>query len=813
MTESQKKNTLNAPVLNSPKKRFRLGAGTLTVVFLSLCSVLTFGFCKFSFYLLKNHRNIVERSDFSDVYVQARASHGSFDAAPDFSPDIFYDAHAPLELAKAPAPQTPSENAVRIETETLTGTAPAASVKTAFVSADRRAPFAAAPTQVAFAVKTMPDTDAAAPEKDTPLEDLISAGHGLLEENGEKLTQTATFFEEIPPAPEAATVAKAPETPVVVPAPAITAAASVNVAPAFVPAPETAAKKPVQSPAPAKTVKKGIVEGTHWVDIEALRREIEQMKEKETPKQAVAAARTYTPADQMPETRQTAALPDAPVSDGAPVVAEPEKQDAAVKETAVQKPETSEKTAENAQTASKETKPKKKKRKSPWKIAMVGGKPVGNLAVEPETAADEPAEIPVSAAADETPEKRTAAATTDEPHDSAAKAQTVIYRNGKAKQIINADGTSTDLQPQTSYREQRNTDWLDGQEAAVWTNMSQSDVPSVWSFASQEDDTPQKTKAYKVAAGEPDEAASAAQTQQPDAEANIKQETPDSTPADKTPAQQEPEQQQTQDAAQNTQQAQPTPPTPAAPAAQQPAAAPALPVLPKMPTVVQPLTNQKPSGAVQPPPAATDANLPPVFKKMGPDAAPNASADDDSFTGKLLSLFSKDAAAPSNKAQNSGDQPSFMQRFTGKTNAKTNKDVSKKDMATALKNLKNAKASDQNRILPEEIRLSFKEGNSDMAAPTVNLVKKFATHAKDDPQTYIEVRISDQMFDIQQQRFAIIRNILLSEGVEDAQILLYKSKRPPNSLVLRKAFISDEEYESHASWLNGEEERLYYKKW
>lgn len=438
---------------------------------------------------------------------------------------------------------------------------------------------------------------------------------------------------------------------------------------------------------------------------------------------------------------------------------------------------------------------------------MVGGKPVGNLAVEPETVADEHAEIPVSAAADETPEKRTAAATTDEPHDSAAKAQTVIYRNGKAKQIINADGTSTDLQPQTSYREQRNTDWLDGQEAAVWTNMSQSDVPSVWSFASQEDDTPQKTKAYKVAAGEPDEAASAAQTQQPDAEANIKQETPDSTPADKTPAQQEQQQ------AQNTQQAQPTPPTPAAPAAQQPAAAPALPVLPKMPTVVQPLTNQKPSGAVQPPPAATGANLPPVFKKMGPDAAPNASADDDSFTGKLLSLFSKDTAEPSNKAQNSGDQPSFVQRFTDKTNAKTNKDVSKKDMATALKNLKNAKASDKNKILPEEIRLSFKEGNSDMAAPTVNLVKKFATHAKDDPQTYIEVRISDQMFDIQQQRFAIIRNILLSEGVEDAQILLYKSKRPPNSLVLRKAFISDEEYESHASWLNGEEERLYYKKW
>ena len=794
MTESQKKNTLNAPVLNSPKKRFRLGAGTLTVVFLSLCSVLTFGFCKFSFYLLKNHRNIVERSDFSDVYVQARASHGSFDAAPDFSPDIFYDAHAPLELAKAPAPQTPSENAVRIETESLTETVPAAPVKTAFVSADRRAPFAAAPTQVAFAVKTMPDTDAAAPEKDTPLEDLISAGHGLLEENGEKLTQTATFFEEIPPAPEAATAAKAPETPVVAPAP------------------ETAEKKPVQSPAPAKAVKKEIVEGTHWVDIEALRREIEQMKEKETPKQAVAAARTYTPADQMPETRQTAALPDAPVSDGAPVAAEPEKQDAAVKETAVQKPEASEKTTENAQTASKETKPKKKKRKSPWKIAMVGGKPVGNLAVEPETVADEPAEIPVSAAADETPEKRTAAATTDAPHDSAAKAQTVIYRNGKAKQIINADGTSTDLQPQTSYLEQRNTDWLDGQEAAVWTNMSQSDVPSVWSFASQEDDTPQKTKAYKVAAGEPDEAASAARTQQ-DAKADVKQDTPDSAPADKTQAQQEPEQQQTQDAVQNAPQAQPASPTSAAPAAQQPAAAPALPVLPKMPTVVQPLTNQKPAGVVQPPPAATDANLPPVFKKMGPDAAPNASVDDDSFTGKLLSLFSKDTAAPANKAQNGGEQPSFMQRFTGKTNVKTNKDVSKKDMAAALKNLKNAKASDKNKILPEEIRLSFKESNSDMAAPTVNLVKKFATHAKDDPQTYIEVRISDQMFDIQQQRFAIIRNILLSEGVEDAQILLYKSKRPPNSLVLRKAFISDEEYESHASWLNGEEERLYYKKW
>lgn len=772
MTENLKKSPATSPRGDARKKQFRFGAGALTIAFLSLCTVLTFGFCKFSFYVLKNHRNIVERSDFSNLYAEARAPHGSFDSAPEFFPDILYDAAlTPAAAVKPAATVAQNENQAPKK------------IENAFVSADRRAPAARAATLAAFTVK-QPSKDAPAEKSEAPLEDLISSGRGLLEENGEKLTQTATFFEEIPQTDEIAETAKAPET---VKAPEKTPEAVKTV--------ETAsAQKKIHAPVKTAPAQKA-EPSTHWVDIETLRKEISKLPSEKVKKEAAPAVRTakadkkYTPADQMPETKQTAALPDAPVADVPAVKA------GAVQEVKQEKKE--EKTAGVKETRKQN---KKKKRKNPWKIAMVGGKPVDNLAVEPQApetvhgvAADkiENAEAP---AVKSEPEKTAAA-----PTAAAENKSTIIYRNGKAKQIINADGTGTDLQPQTAYRAQRNADWLDGQEAAVWTNMSQSDVPSVWSFASQEDDTPSKTKAYKVAA-EQETPAAEPQTNQRE----TKQETPAEQQPAKSPAK---EKASAQPAAASV-----PPPAPAVAAKQPETQASSLPVAPVLPSVVQPLTNQKPAGAAPSP----QGNQAPLFKKMSPDGVQNTASDEESFTGKLLSLFSKDST-PADKTSAdaaAASKPLSLPFGLSKTTApKQTKEVSKKDMATVLKNLKNAKSAEQNNILPEEIRLSFKDGTSDMAAPSVKLVKNFAKHAKDDAQTYIEVRVSDQMFDVQQQRFAIIRNILLSEGVDDAQILLYKSKRPSNSLVLRKTVISDEEYESHASWLNGEEERLYYKKW
>lgn len=67
----------------------------------------------------------------------------------------------------------------------------------------------------------------------------------------------------------------------------------------------------------------------------------------------------------------------------------------------------------------------------------------------------------------------------------------MIYRNGKAVAVVQ--------QP-----EKKSLNWLDRQEAAVWTSMSQSDTPSVWSAAMETTaDDHEKARAFRVAEERP----------------------------------------------------------------------------------------------------------------------------------------------------------------------------------------------------------------------------------------------------------------------------------------------------------------------
>lgn len=108
-----------------------------------------------------------------------------------------------------------------------------------------------------------------------------------------------------------------------------------------------------------------------------------------------------------------------------------------------------------------------------WKIAKARGKPKNTLAAKEEETTEvieKPAENTVMAAAEPKQEK-----------------PTVIYKNGKVSAVV----------PNQS---QKSLNWLDRQEAAVWTSMSQSDTPSVWSAAADAQTvSTDRAKAFRVA--------------------------------------------------------------------------------------------------------------------------------------------------------------------------------------------------------------------------------------------------------------------------------------------------------------------------
>ena len=817
-----KENFENLPS-SQRKQPFRFGTGIGAIHFLSVCSVLTFGFCKFSFYFLKNHRNAVDRPELTRSYADIRPFGEQKRTA---APDIFYTSqkkettilaedktfHVPVIFENEPEAKqekisTREEKNIPVENQVLSNqnVEKNKNIQNALITAYRSAPATNQAIKTSSNIQAPLSNISEEESRSVPpavLDDLIVSGTVLLDETDEKLTQTAALFEEEVDDIDDINVSRE------------TLLKEENgkefdlAKEAFSEKSNEIVEEKKQKETSASfqaSLAENKQQGTHWIDINALRAEIERQKKSSF--ETKTNETEYVSVKQMPD-NQTASLPDASVSDIPSVVSEVpvdgtqsakieqketvSKDEKASKEPVValkEKKNVSRKEKKLAQKeAEKDTvkQKKKKKRKSPWKIAKVNGQSIENLAVNTysseEEEKDETAANKIdtgfetdnaSVAILETKMQENSEFSVAAVQDVSSKKQeekepssTVIYRNGKIKQVINADGTQTDFQPQTAYRERQNLEWLEGQEAAVWTNMSQSDVPSVWSFASNNAEDSDRAKAFKTAA-----------TDEP----------PTMPPADNAAL---------------------VPAAPAQPAAnEQPAAAPqekkeALPAL-TLPTV-KPLSLKKQN--------TEDKSKGALLGKMGPDDAPPA--EGGSFAGKLLSLFSKEGESSSQLPSVGTNSPTnaVSEKKTSEKKEVT-KNSSQKSMAALLKNLSLEKKKEETSVVPDEIRLTFKDGNSDLSASSVSLIKRFAKHANKDVQSVIEVRVSEQNPEIQQQRFAIIRNILLGSGVEDSQILLYQSGRPPNTLVLRTYIVSDEEYESSTSWLNGVEERLYYKKW
>ena len=88
--------------------------------------------------------------------------------------------------------------------------------------------------------------------------------------------------------------------------------------------------------------------------------------------------------------------------------------------------------------------------------------------------------------------------------------------------------------------------------------------------------------------------------------------------------------------------------------------------------------------------------------------------------------------------------------------------------------------------MPSEIRLSFKQGSSEISVNTVNWINKFANNALKDKSVLIEVRMAvDYIGNLQTKRFSLIKGILKSKGISNNQIIPIFSSRPSNSIVLR----------------------------
>lgn len=723
----------------TPRGKYRLSAGT--AAFLAFNFLMILGFCKFSFYVLKNHRSAVDRDTLVKTYVDVQPYSGTRSESPSYiilknqrTPAPFFDrtgkAGDPSSVftaAKIPAPvmEKPVKTALPVIAKTA-----------------KRPPVIrpAAPPALIAAVTPAPVKPAQ--ETAADLDSLMSAGLSLLTESDETLIASRSILQEEPENTEP--VALKPAAPVVVDTAKISAPAE---------------KKPAAKK--KKTAEKKERAGTHWVDIAQLRRSLtdvaDETRKAETERKNEALLN-------MNGAKQTAALNTQTATDAvtAPEPAKTEKaEEKAVKTAVVQD-------IPFAGTAEKNNVLQTAAVKKPttaaiagnstdlWKIARVRGSSKG-VGAPGKTAEKKPENLKIAQKSDaETP-----AAT------KPAGQKTVIYRNGR------------DVTPDKARESSLN--WLDRQEAAVWTSMSQSDTPSVWSAAADGISDPDRAKAFRVADEQPAPANNAKTDEKP--ENNVVS----SLPVRVVGEEQSPE------AKTNPLLLPLGAPTAAPAAAVKTQTAP-----PVIPTGIP--QNVNPAG---------------LTAALTPETADPASENkaDDGLVNKIFSFFGKPDAASA-----------VPEIGTGAPAEMAAAGVSKDDEKAAAAPKPAAKSADKKKtaaepvkpasdIAPTELRLTFRPDSSEMSAQSVKWVKAFGQRAKKDIQNAVEIRMSNTNPALQEKRFALIHSTLTGAGMEDVQILPVMTDRTPHTIVLRMIVLPEEGYTEYTSDNGGIKERLYYRKW
>ncbi len=731
----------------TPRKKYRLSAGT--AAFLAFNFLMILGFCKFSFYVLKNHRSAVERDTLVKTYVDVQPYSGARPESPSYivlknqrTPAPFFD--RTTEKAKAGDPP-PVFAAAEIPAPAPVMKKTAKAALPVIAKTDKRPPVirpAAAPVVIAAATP--------APETGADLDNLMSSGLSLLTESDETLIASQSILQEEPEQTEPASLAPKPAAPETL----------VVVAAAKIPTPVE--KKPAaQKKKPAAKKERT---GTHWVDIAQLRR---SLTDAAAETQKAETERKNAALLNMNGAKQTAALNTQTATDAvaAPEPAAPETakkkktEDKAVKTAVVQD-------VPFAGTAEKNDVSQTAKAKKPdtaaiagnsadlWKIARVRGSSKGVGAPE-KTAAKEPEKLKIAQKSGSEP------AAAPKP----AGQKTVIYRNGR------------DVTPDKARETSLN--WLDRQEAAVWTSMSQSDTPSVWSAAADGVSDPDRAKAFRVADEQPAPATGDKKDEKP--EDNVVS----SLPVRVVGEEQKPE------AKTNPLLLPLGAPTAAPAAAVKAQAAPAV-----IPTGIP--QNVNPAG---------------LAAALAPETVPAAeNKTDDGLVNKIFSFFGKpDAAAVPEIG--SGAPAEMAAADVSKDNETAAPDPKPAAKSAGKKDTAAAPAKPAQDIAPTELRLTFRPDSSEMSAQSVKWVKAFGQRAKKDIQNAVEVRMSNTNPALQEKRFALIRSTLVGAGMEDVQILPVMTDRTPHTIVLRMIVLPEEGYTEYTSDNGGIKERLYYRKW
>ena len=744
-------------------RKYSLSAGA--AVFLAFTFLLILGVCKFSFYALKNHRNVRERNIIS-----------SYADVPANTSYIKETSYTSADLKKiSPPPFTQKQIYIKNDKfDNKSDTNPSASdlaLNARFVIDEiKRPPVVFSKNDNSMRKTTFPIEIDEKNDDAVSLDNLMISGINLLTESSEKIIASENLLKDEPFVDEKKTSESTPlekegkDEKVI----------KIKTEPTVV---TTNAEKIKQRQnTPSKT---------YWVDVDHLRSQIKSQitSESENTVLLTADAASHTVQKEQPRFENVSS------------VSKTSNESVSLKEKTSSTAFSSIPTKKIAEAVKKESKTALAGN-SPelWKIAKVKGQKENVL------------------------DKRDSAAEEKTNNESDPNSLLTVSSEEENKNIIYRNGRPTDV---VIKKQQKSLNWLERQEAAVWTSMSQTDTPSVWSAAADASDVPaERAKAFRVA-----EDITTTQETTSTEEQNV------NMASDAQATQTITENNSVEEKAKTDQEKDVLNSAPLRVIGEK--EKPEGKINPLLLPLGNPTPTNLPTTNVSTPVQTTPINEKPTLTEQAPPALPKVnptglseilsqqkenpeqknqktenSEENDGLMNKLFSFFGKTETDPD-------EMPSLGTGSSVKSKENTNKNTKKKQTKRkVVSSSKNQIVKDDDKdIITTEMRLTFKPSSSEISAQSVKWIKDFGQRAKLDIQNAIEVRMSNLDQEIQEKRFALIRSALLGVGLQEVQIIPVVTDRTPHTIVLRMIVLPEEGYTEYTTELGGVKERMYYKKW
>ena len=117
------------------------------------------------------------------------------------------------------------------------------------------------------------------------------------------------------------------------------------------------------------------------------------------------------------------------------------------------------------------------------------------------------------------------------------------------------------------------------------------------------------------------------------------------------------------------------------------------------------------------------------------------------------------------------------------------------------------------RSIPKEMKISFLPESADLSDQAFKWVKVFAYNPQRTVGSAVEVRLSPENLDLQSRRFALIKGVLLANGLAPRQIRFVFTDRDQDSVILRNIHLPEEQEFFNQTGKNGKVSQQIIQKW